>query len=203
MNSEAISTILSKNPAQKAFKSKLEAMEPGAYVVHRSWGFGQIKEYDESAQKLVIDFKGKKSHAMDPLFCVSTMEVLPAAHILVRKETEGAKIKQLVDDEPVQLIVETLAGYPNKAASVIELETTLAQVIGEEKFKRWFSNAKKQLAKDPRVSVPAKKTELYILRDEPVSAEDEILEAFGATRSARRRITLAEDLLAASIKEES
>jgi transcription elongation GreA/GreB family factor len=203
MNSEAISTILAKHPAHKASKTKLEAMEPGAYVVHRSWGFGQIKEYDESSQKLVIDFKGKKSHAMDPVFCVATMDVLPAAHILVRKETEGAKIKQLVEDEPVQLVVEALAGYPNKAASVIELETTLAQIVGEEKFKRWFANTKKHLAKDPRVSVPAKKTELYILRDEPVSAEDEILEAFGATRSARRRITLAEDLLAASIKEES
>ncbi|HVU16276.1 MAG TPA: GreA/GreB family elongation factor [Candidatus Didemnitutus sp.] len=203
MNSEAISSILAKNPAQKAFRAKFEAMEPGAYVVHRSWGFGQIKEYDEAAQKLLIDFKGKKSHAMDPVFCVSTMDILPAAHILVRKETETAKIKQLVEDDPVQLVVEALAGYPNKAASVIELETTLAQVVGEEKFKRWFSNAKKQIAKDPRISVPAKKTELYVLREEPVSAEDEILEAFGSTRSARRRITLAEDLLAASIKEES
>ncbi len=203
MNSEAISAILAKNPALKASKTKLEAMEPGAYVTHRSWGFGQIKEYDESSQKLVIDFKGKKAHAMDPVFCVTTMEVLPAKHILVRKETEAAKIKQLIEDEPVQLIVEALAGYANKAASAIEFETTLAQVIGEEKFKRWFSNVKKQVIKDPRVSVPAKKTELYVLRDEPVSAEDEILEAFGATRSARRRITLAEDLLAASIKEES
>jgi len=203
MNSEAIASIIAKNPAHKASRAKLEAMEPGAYVIHRSWGFGQIKEYDESAQKLVIDFKGKKSHAMDPVFCVGTMEVLPANHILVRKETEAAKIKQLADHEPVQLIVETLSGYANKAASVIELETTLAQVIGEDKFKRWFANAKKHLIKDPRISVPAKKTELYVLREEPVSAEDEILEAFGATRSARRRITLAEDLLAASIKEES
>ena len=203
MNSEAISTIIAKNSALKASKAKLEAMEPGAYVVHRSWGFGQIKQYDESAQKLVIDFRGKKSHSMDPVFCVTSMEVLPAKHILARKETEAAKIKQMIDDEPVELVVETLAGYPNKAASAIELEITLSQVVGEEKFKRWFSNVKKQLIKDPRIGVPAKKTELYILREEPVSAEDEILEAFGATRSARRRITLAEDLLAASIKEES
>jgi transcription elongation GreA/GreB family factor len=203
MNSEAISSILAKHPALKASKTKLEAMAPGAYVVHRSWGFGQIKEYDDSANKLVIDFKGKKAHAMDPAFCVSSMEVLPARHILVRKETEAAKIKQLIEDEPVQFVVEALNGYPNKAASAIELETTLAQVVGEEKFKRWFSNVKKQLIKDPRVGVPAKKTDLYVLRDEPVSAEDEILEAFGATRSARRRILLAEDLLAASIKEEA
>jgi transcription elongation factor GreA len=178
-------------------------MEPGSYVVHRSWGFGQIKEYDEAAQKLVIDFKGKKSHAMDPAFCVGTMDVLPPKHILARKETEPAKIKQLIEDDPVQFVIEVLSGYPNKAASAIEFEFTVAQVVGEEKFKRWFSPVKKQLVKDPRVGVPAKKTELYILREEPVSAEDEILEAFGATRSARRRITLAEDLLAASIKDEA
>ena len=203
MNSEAISAILAKNPALKASKAKLEAMAPGSYVVHRSWGFGQIKDYDEASQKLIIDFKGKKAHPMDPAFCVGSMDVLPPKHILARKETETAKIQELVDDNPVQLVIETLAGYPTHAASAIELESTLSQVVGEEKFKRWYSAVKKQLVKDPRVGVPAKKTELYVLREEPVSAEDEILEAFGATRSARRRITLAEDLLAASIKEES
>jgi transcription elongation factor GreA len=203
MNSEAISALTAKNPALKASKAKLEAMEPGAYVMHRSWGFGQIKSYDESTQKLLIDFKGKKSHAMDPAFCINTMEVLPAKHILARKETEAAKVNELIENDPVQLVIDTLSAYPNKACSAIELESTLAQVIGEEKFKRWFSNVKKQLIKDPRVGVPAKKTEVYVVREEPVSAEDEILEAFGTTRSARRRITLAEDLLAASIKEEA
>jgi transcription elongation factor GreA len=203
MNSEAVSAILAKNPALKASKAKLEAMEPGSYVVHRSWGFGQIKSYDESANRLVIDFKTKKGHAMDPAFCVNTMEVLPPKHILARNETEPAKIKQLIEENPVQLVIDTLSAYPNHAASAVELETTLAQVVGEEKFKRWFANVKKQLIKDPRVGVPAKKTEVYVVREEPVSAEDEILEAFGGTRSARRRITLAEDLLAASIKEEA
>ncbi len=203
MNSEAISTIIAKHPALKPSKAKLEAMEPGAYVVHRSWGFGQIEEYDESDLKLVINFKGKKAHRMDPVFCVSSMEVLPAKHILARKETEPAKVRELIEDDPVQLVIDTLSAYPNKAASAIELEIVLTQVVGEEKFKRWFSNVKKQLVKDPRVSVPAKKTECYIVRDEPVSAESEILEEFGNTRSARRRIALAEDLLAASIKEES
>ncbi len=70
MNSEAVSALLTKNPALKAFKAKLEAMKPGAYVVHRSWGFGQIKSYDDTTHRLVIDFKGKKAHTMDPVFCV-------------------------------------------------------------------------------------------------------------------------------------
>jgi transcription elongation GreA/GreB family factor len=203
MNSEAISATIAKHSALKASKAKLEAMEPGAFVVHRSWGFGQIKEYDESDMKLVIDFKGKKGHRMDPAFCVGSMDVLPAKHILARQQTEPAKVKALVEDDPLQLVIDTLSAYPNKAASAIELEIVLTQVIGEDKFKRWWSSVKKQLVKDPRVGVPVKKTDCYIVRDEPVSAESEIMEEFTNTRSARRRISLAEDLLAASIKDEA
>jgi transcription elongation factor GreA len=195
MNSEAVSALLAKSPTLKAAKAKLESMEPGAYVVHRSWGFGQIKSYDEASQKLIIDFKGKKSHPMDPAFCISTMEVLPEKHLLVRKETEGKKIAELAVDDPAQFVVEALQAYPNHAATAIELEITLAQVIGEEKFKKWWAAAKKAVAKDPRVAVPEKKTECYILREIPVSAEDEIMEQFNSTRSARRRIQLAEELI--------
>jgi transcription elongation factor GreA len=198
MNSEAVSALLAKNPALKASKSKLEAMKPGSYVIHRSWGFGQIKSFDDATLKLVIDFKGKKSHSMDPAFCVTTMEVLPANHLLVRKETEPKKIQELIADNPAQLIVEALESYPNKATTAIDLEITLSQVIGEEKFKKWWADARKAVAKDPRVSVPEKKTECYILRETPVSAEDEIFDQFNGTRSARRRIGLAEDFATAS-----
>jgi hypothetical protein len=198
MNSEAVSALLAKNPALKASKSKLEAMKSGSYVVHRSWGFGQIKSYDDTTHRLLIDFKGKKAHAMDPAFCIGTMEVLPENHLLVRKETEPKKILELIADNPAQLIVEALESYPNKATTAIDLEITLSQVVGEEKFKKWWADARKAVAKDPRVSVPEKKTECYILRETPVSAEDEIFDQFNSTRSARRRIALAEDFATAS-----
>ena len=203
MNSEAVSALLVKNPSLKAFKSKLEAMKSGAYVVHRSWGFGQIKSYDDATLRLVIDFKGKKSHAMDPAFCVGTMEVLPANHLLVRKETEPKKILELIADNPAQLIVEALESYPNKATTAIDLEITLSQVVGEEKFKKWWGDARKAVSKDPRVAVPEKKTECYILRETPVSAEDEIFDQFNGTRSARRKISLAEDYASASSHKEA
>lgn len=200
MNSEAVSALLAKTPALKPSRAKLEAMEPGAYVIHRSWGFGQIKSYDEASHKLLIDFKDKKNHPMDPAFCVGTMEVLPEKHLLVRKETEPKRIAELIADNPVELVVEALQAYPNNAATAIEVEITLAQVIGEEKFKKWWSATKKALAKDPRVAVPEKKTECYVLRETPVSAEAEILEQFNSTRSARRRIQLAEELLTSTTK---
>ena len=197
MNSEAVSALIAKNPSLKTAKAKLEAMKPDSYVVHRSWGFGRIQSYDESSNKLIIDFEAKKAHPMDPAFCLTTMDVLPANHLLVRKQVEPAKIADLIENNPAQLVVEALQSYPNNATTAIDLELTLAQVLGEDKFKKWWSTAKKAIAKDPRIAVPVKKTECYILRETPVSTEDEILEQFTNTRSARRRISLAEDLLAA------
>ena len=66
MNSEAVAALIAKTPTLKAAKARLEAMEPGAYCIHRSWGFGQIKKYDAGTGKLLIDFAGKKAHPMDP-----------------------------------------------------------------------------------------------------------------------------------------
>jgi transcription elongation factor GreA len=198
MNSDAVSALIAKTPSLKAVKAKLEAMKPGSYVIHQSWGFGQIKKYDEDSQKLHIDFKGKKGHAMDPSFCVSTLEVLVEKHLLVRKETEPKKISELIEENSVQLVIEALQAYPNNATTAIDLEITLNQVVGEEKFKKWWASARKAIAKDPRIAVPAKKTELYVLREVPVSAQDEIVEQFSGTRSARRRIALAEELLDAA-----
>lgn len=201
MNSAAVSALIAKNPTLKASKAKLEAMEPDAYVVHRSWGFGQIKRYDEAAQKLIINFKDKSGHPMDPVFCVTTMDVLPAKHLLVRKETDTKKISALVAENPAQLVVEALQAYPNNAATAIEIEIVLAQVVGEEKFKKWWSVAKKAVAKDARISIPVKKTECYVIRETPISVEDEIVEQFNGTRSARRRILLAEELVDGSDKK--
>ncbi len=201
MNSEAVSAILAKNPSLKAAKAKLEAMKPGAYVIHRSWGFGQIKSFDDTTMRLVIDFKGKKAHTMDPAFCVGTLEVLPENHLLVRKEMEPKKIAELISENPAQLIAEALESYPNKATTAIDLELTLAQIVGEEKFKKWWADARRAVAKDPRISVPERKTECYVLRETPVSAEDEIFDQFNSTRSARRRILLGEDFADASAQK--
>lgn len=201
MNSEAVLELIATKPELKASKAKLESMKSGAFVIHRSWGFGRIQEYDSASRKLIIDFEGKPGHPMDPVFCVNTMEVLPAEHLLVRRITEPRKIEDLIENNPVELVIDGLKVCESHATTALDLEQTLAQVVGPEKFKRWWTSVKKQLASDPRVGVPAKKTECYVLREEPVSAEDEILEKFNGTRSARRRITLAAELLASMGKK--
>ncbi len=162
----------------------------------------EVKSYDAASRKLLIDFQDKPGHPMDPAFCVGTLDVLPDNHLLVRKQTEPEKIKDLIENDPTGLVVEALKTFPNSATTGVELESLLASVIGPEKFKRWWTSAKKKLSSEPRVAVPAKRTEIFLVRDEPVNAEDELVVQFRNTRSPRRRLVVAAELLATAKKKE-
>ncbi len=195
MNEEAVLELITRKPELKPAKEKLESMQPGSYCIHQSWGFGQIKDYDEESGKLIIDFEGKEGHRMDPGFCVVTMQVLPPEHLMARKETEPEAIAELISENQGELLVELLKQYPNEAASALEVENILTQVVGTDKFKKWWTATKKVLAKDPRIAVPPRKTGMYILREEPVSIEEELIEEYNETQSAKRRVLIAEKLL--------
>lgn len=195
MNEEAVLELITRKPELKPAKEKLESMQPGSYCIHQSWGFGQIKDYDEESEKLIIDFEGKEGHRMDPGFCVVTMQVLPPEHLMARKETEPEAIAELISENQGELLVELLKQYPNEAASALEVENILTQVVGADKFKKWWTATKKVLAKDPRIAVPPRKTGMYILREEPVSIEEELIEEYNETQSAKRRVLIAEKLL--------
>jgi len=195
MNEEAVLELITRKPELKPAKEKLESMQPGSYCIHQSWGFGQIKDYDEESGKLIIDFEDKEGHRMDPGFCVVTMQVLPPDHLMARKETEPEAIAELISKKQGDLIVELLKQYPNGAASAVEVESVLTQVVGDDKFKKWWTATKKILAKDPRIAVPPRKTGMYVLREEPVSIEEELIEEYNETQSAKRRVLIADKLL--------
>jgi transcription elongation factor GreA len=195
MNVEAVNELIEKNPRLAAAREKLQEMQPGRYCVHQSWGFGQIKEYREQENRLIFDFAGKKEHSMDPAFCINTMQILPDNHLLVRQQTEPQVIEELAAKRPVELFVQVLMSYPNRAVTGQEAENLFREAFGEARFKKWWPVTKKQVAQDPRIQVPAKKTECYFLRDEPVEVEQELLERFHNTQSAKRKIILAEELI--------
>ena len=204
MNKEAIEMLVSKHPDLKGSLEKLEAMQPGAYCIHRSWGIGVIRDYDEKSQRLIIDFEDsdKKGHPMDPAFCVDKLDVLSAGNILVRQRTEPDVIEEMIKKNPANLVVEVLSHFPDNSASQMELEHQLSRVLGEKRFKKWWLATRKLLIKDPRIAVPTRKTDPFILRDEPVKAEDEVMEEFFETKNPHKKIAHAARLLSLSVKHE-
>ena len=208
MNTEAIDALVEKTPKLNAYRDKLKQMKAGNFCVHRSWGFGEIKEYDEVDNRLIIDFQdGKTGHAMDPAFCVDKLEILAPDHILVRSHTEPEVVKEMAKKEPVEVIAEVLKQYEEQSATTTEIERMLARLLGPQKYKKWWTATKKLLVKDPRIGVPRKKTDPYVLREDPVKPEEEIFEQYTATKNPKSKILLAEKLFDLSdgkseIKEE-
>ncbi|MEX0321982.1 MAG: GreA/GreB family elongation factor [Puniceicoccaceae bacterium] len=203
MNQEAIDLLIQKNPRLRRARAKLESMQPGAYCVHRAWGLGQIKDYNERENRLIIDFQnGREGHAMDPVFCVDKLEILDDQDILVRAQKEKDVVDEMVKSRPADLIVDILDRADGKCATALEIETILSRLMGPAKFKKWWTQTKKALVKDPRVAVPAKKTDPFILRDEPIRAEEEVLDEFFETKAPKKKIILASKLIDLSVKHE-
>lgn len=203
MNQEAIDLLIQKTPRLKRYRSKLEAMQPGAYCVHRSWGMGKIQGYDSTEGKLIFDFEeGRDGHAMDPAFCVDKLEVLAENDILVLSRKEPERIQEMIKKSPADIIVEILSNTPEQTASGTEIENILSRLLGQTKYKKWWAQTKKLLIKDPRIAVPSKKNEPYLLRDEPVKPEDEILGEFFETKSPTKKIEFASRLIEMSVKHQ-
>lgn len=197
MNSEAIDSLIKKNPMLAAKREQLEKFVDGAYCMHSSWGLGCIKSYDASANRLVIDFEGKPNHSMDPAFCVNKLDVLDNEDILVRYKKNPDEIEKLMKDDPAKFVESILERMTDKTATSVELENILVRLFASEKeFRSWWNKAKKALVRDPKVACPKTKNDHYVLRNEEdeKKPERELLEEYFLNRDAKKKILLAEKL---------
>lgn len=203
MDKEAIDLLIAERPLLASSRPKLEEMQPGRYCIHHSWGFGQIKSYDDKDNRLIIDFEDDKTgHPMDPVFCINKLQVLSSEHILARYKDTPKAIEALIKKQPIDLIIEILKCCPDQSSSTIDIEAILKRIMLPSHYRKWWLATKKLLTKDPRVAVPSKKSGPYVLRETPLRAEDEILEEFFEIIAPKKQIVLAEKLLELSLSDD-
>ena len=204
MNTEVIDRLVEKDPSLESSRTVLESMNPGTYCIHRSWGFGVISGFDEDRGMILIDFEDdeRTSHAMDPVFCIEKLELLPEESILAQHRKNTEEIDKLAKKDPAELIIKILEQGVDGCMSSREIEKILNYMFGSSKAKRWWTATKKVLVKDPRIAVPNKKNEPYVLRDEPVKPEQEILQDFFEEKRSYEKIVLAEKLFDLAAEKE-
>ena len=214
MNPESIDKLVKKNIKLRNKREALEAMQDGAYCLHGSWGFGQIKSYNEATNRLIIDFEGKPGHAMDPAFCVDKLEILDSDNLLVRYRTDKANLEEEMKSAG-DFVVNYIAKKPDQSASQLDLEKNFKQLFGykfintenlpeadfdkankvaEKAYRAWWNKAKEELFRNPSVACPKTKNESYILRDTPLRPEQEVLREYFLNREPKKKILLAEKL---------
>src|SRR5256714_10004839 len=83
---------------------KLDALKPGTFCLHKSWGFGRVADWNLLLNQILIDFPGKKGHPMQLQYAADNLSVIAAEHFLARKASDLAAMKKLAKDDPVAVV---------------------------------------------------------------------------------------------------
>jgi len=174
---------------------KLDALKPGTFCLHKSWGFGRIAEWNLLLNQILIDFAGKKAHPMQLQYAAENLTVIPAEHFLARKAGDLAATKKLAKDDPVALVRNILESLDGQATAQQISEWMVPDLFNETEWKRWWESARKQLKGSGAFSIPAKKTEPIQARAEGISHTDELIEAFNHARQPKQQVAALEQIV--------
>src|SRR6266403_1032971 len=153
---------------------KLDALKPGTFCLHKSWGFGRVAEWNLLLNQILIDFTGKKSHPMQLQYAAENLTVIPPDHFLARKASDLAAMKKLAKDEPVSVVRNILESLEGNATAQQISEWMVPDLFSEVEWKKWWESARKQMKTSGAFSIPVKKTEPIQMRAEGVSQADEL-----------------------------
>lgn len=186
MNGE-VQQLVDAGRLTKAEAARLELLPPGTCVLHKSWGPGRIVEWDLMGDRLVIDFEGKAGHALKLAFAVSSLEILPAEHLLARHLSDPDAVKAM---SAVQLVELALRSSGNKL-TMNALEAMLKpRVIAESAYKGWWESAKKQLKSARHVVLPVKRQDPIVLRESSSSPSEQMVGDFVAARDLASKVSM-------------
>jgi len=174
---------------------QLEQLRPGSFCLHKSWGFGQVAEWNLLLNQIVIDFKTKAKHPMQLGYAAENLTPIPPKHFLARKVDEPDAIKALLKSDPAAVVRNILEGFDGKATLAQISEVLVGDLFTEAEWKRWWTSAKKAMKASGYFSVPTKKSEPIALRAEPVSRAEELLAFFNQTRQPKEQAAALDQII--------
>ena len=145
--------------------------------------------------QLTVDFRAKKGHSMQLQYAAESLQPIPPDHILALKASDLAGLKAKAKEDPVGLMRTILNSFGGKATQDQISGALMPEVFNDTEWKRWWDSAKKALKKDGHFSIPAKKGEPILLREEAVSRVDEVLEQFFQARQLKDQLAALDAII--------
>src|SRR5438270_1553013 len=174
---------------------KLDALKPGTFCLHKSWGFGRVADWNLLLNQILIDFAGKKGHPMQLQYAADNLTVIPAEHFLARKASDLAAMKKLAKDDPVAVVRNILDSLDGQGTAQQISDWMVPDLFNETEWKRWWESARKQMKTSGAFSIPAKKTEPIQIRAEGISHADELIKAFVHARQPKQQLDALEQIV--------
>lgn len=173
----------------------LAKLPPGAFCLHKSWGFGRVAEWQLLTGQVFIDFKGKNRHPMQAGYAADTLQPIPSDHIRARIFENAEAVREEAKADPLAFVRKVLQDLGGKATPAQLTEIFVPDVFDAAGFRKWWDTAKKKMKTDGHFVLPAKKTDPVVLRDEPVSRLDGLMEGFRGSRQLKQQIAALEQIL--------
>lgn len=174
---------------------KLEKLPPGTWVLHKSWGFGQIDSWNDLVGQVIINFQTKKNHPMQFQYAAETLAPVPEGHFLVKKATETDALRKLAATDPAELLRIILADHDNKLTIDQIGKLLVPDLLTETAYKKWWDATKKAVKGAGLIAIPAKRTEPIVLRAQAISRTDELLGVFNAARQTKDQLAAADQIV--------
>jgi transcription elongation factor GreA len=167
------------------------AFDKGNYVYHRTWGVGRIA--DIAGDDIRIDFSKKRGHSMSLKMAVNALQTLSKNHFWVLKATkkkEELREKVKDSDENIVWALKTIIKSFGNACDMKKIKAELSPALltpGE--WATWNGKARDILKTNPEFAVSADNSDIYIVRDRPVSVTEKLYNEFMAVTNFYDRIS--------------
>jgi len=178
-----------------AAANQLGQLKPGAFCLHKSWGFGRVADWNLLLNQILIDFEKKKAHPMQLPYAAENLTPIPAGHFLARKASDLPALKIELKENPTAVMRNILESLGGKATQAQISGWLSGEVFGEAEFKRWWDSTKKLLKKEGHFLIPTKKNDPIELRDAPVSRANEVLAFFNQARQPKEQAAALDQII--------
>jgi len=178
-----------------AAANQLEQLKPGAFCLHKSWGFGRVADWNLLLNQILIDFEKKKAHPMQLPYAAENLTPIPAGHFLARRASDLPALKVELKEHPTAVMRNILESLGGKATQGQISSWLSGEVFSETEFKRWWDSTKKLLKKEGHFLIPTKKNDPIELRDAPVSRANELLAFFNQARQPKEQAVALDQII--------
>jgi len=171
------------------------AFDKGNFVYHRTWGVGRIASI--IGDEIKIDFAKKRAHVMSLKMAVDALVTLSKDHIWVLKATKKKEeIRERIKDKD-ENIIWTLKTIIKSFGNSCDMKKIKAEIspalLTSGEWSTWSSKARDILKSNPDFGVSAENSDVYLVRDRPVSVTEKLYNEFIAQRNFYDKVSAIRD----------
>jgi len=171
----------------------LLSLRSGALCHDRTWGAGVVRRVDALYGRVEIDFERKAGHQMSFAYAAEALSLLSPDHLLARHLTDPESVRRRAAEDPADLVRWALRDFGPLTPDQLK-DRLVPRVLPEAGWKPFWEAARKGLKGDPRVAMPARRSEPLSLRAAGDRHGEAWFAAWSAERDLERLLDMAEEL---------